>query len=269
MEDALYSRLRVEGDGNFSRRAGPARTEFDASTAEILGRKWSEVFAIYGLYNPRTLVRWDSMRHISAALLPVLALALGCSSSATSYVRSPETTLGRVVVYGNGVAYFERYADVQGDALNLQVPADKVDDFLKSLTVADATTNRPEPISYPTDVPSSGTGLIDMKIQLNGARSHKLKLTYVTEAPSWKPSYRVTLGPTGKVNIQAWAIVDNTSGEDWRAVKLGVGFELGDVISVRLEARSRRRARDPQGRRLARDCASPRWRDLRKSDGAR
>jgi outer membrane protein OmpA-like peptidoglycan-associated protein len=175
------------------------------------------------------------MRHISAALLPVLALALGCSSSATSYVRSPETTLGRVVVYRNGVAYFERYADVQGDALNLQVPADKVDDFLKSLTVADATTNRPEPISYPTDVPSSGTGLIDMKIQLDGARPHKLKLTYVTEAPSWKPSYRITLGPTGKVKIQAWAIVDNTSGEDWRAVKLGVGSS--SAMSFRFDLR--------------------------------
>jgi hypothetical protein len=105
----------------------------------------------------------------------------------------------------------------------MQVPADKVDDFLKSLTVADAVTNQPEPISYPTDVSGSGSGLIDMKIQLTGNKPHRLKLTYVTESPSWKPSYRITLDKLGKVQLQAWAIVDNTSGEDWHAVKLGVG----------------------------------------------
>src|SRR5512133_63806 len=180
------------------------------------------------------LLRWCVMRNRSLSLLPALLLSLGCSST-TSYVRSPETTLGRVVVYRNGVAYFERYAEVSGDALNLQVPADKVDDFLKSLTVADAVTNKPEPISYPTNVPNSGTGLIDMKIQLGGNKPHKLKLTYVTESPSWKPSYRVTLADGKKVKLQAWAIVDNTSGEDWKAVKLGVG--ASSAMSFRFDLR--------------------------------
>lgn len=188
------------------------------------------------------------MRTAALIVLPIFLLSIGCSST-TSYVKSPETTLGRVVVYRNGVAYFERYAEVSGDALNLQVPADKVDDFLKSLTVADAVTNKPEPISYPTDVPSSGTGLIDMKIQLGGAKPHKLKLTYVTESPSWKPSYRITLGNKGRVNIQAWAIVDNTSGEDWRAVRLGVGASSAmsfrfDLRHIRVVERETLRAED-------------------------
>src|SRR5512145_266332 len=180
------------------------------------------------------LLRWCVMRNRSLSLLPALLLSIGCSST-TSYVRSPETTLGRVVVYRNGAAYFARYAEVRGDALNLQVPADKVDDFLKSLTVSDAVTNKPEPISYPTDVPNSGTGLIDMKIQLGGKAPHKLKLTYVTEAPSWKPSYRITLIKGGKVNLQAWAIVDNTSGEDWNSVRLGVG--ASSAMSFRFDLR--------------------------------
>ncbi len=175
-----------------------------------------------------------AMKLNSLGLTPVLLLAIGCGTH-TSFVKAPETTLGRVVVYRNGVAYFERYADVEGDALHLQVPADKVDDFLKSLTVADARTNAPEPISYPTDVPSSGSGLIDMKIQLSGPKPHKLKLSYVTESPSWKPSYRLTLGKDGKVQMQAWAIVDNTSGEDWQAVKLGVG--ASSAMSFRFDLR--------------------------------
>lgn len=174
------------------------------------------------------------MNQTNAYLLATLFLSIGCGSR-TSFVKAPETTLGRVVVYRNGVAYFERYADVQGDALHLQVPADKIDDFLKSLTVADALTNAPEPISYPTDVPSSGTELVDMKIQLNGPKTHKLKLTYVTESPAWKPSYRVTLDQAGKVQLQAWAIVDNTSGEDWKAVKLGVG--ASSAMSFRFDLR--------------------------------
>jgi hypothetical protein len=188
------------------------------------------------------------MGNLTTLFLPAFVLSIGCSST-TSYVKSPETTLGRVVVYRNGVAYFERYAEVAGDALDMQVPADKVDDFLKSLTVADAVTNKPEPISYPTDVPSSGTGLIDMKIQLTGSKPHKLKLTYVTESPSWKPSYRITLGKAGKVNVQAWAIVDNTSGEDWRAVRLGVGASSAmsfrfDLRHIRVVERETLRAED-------------------------
>jgi len=84
-------------------------------------------------------------------------------------------------------------------------------------------------------VPNSGSGLIEMKIQLSGAKPHKLKLTYVTESPSWKPSYRITLGQNGKIQVQAWAIVDNTSGEDWQAVKLGVG--ASSALSFRFDLR--------------------------------
>ncbi|HEY8079993.1 MAG TPA: DUF4139 domain-containing protein [Labilithrix sp.] len=154
-------------------------------------------------------------------LLCGAALALvGCGSQTTSYVKS-ETTLGRVVVYRNGVAYFERYADVQGDSLKLTVPQDKVDDFLKSLTVVDAQTGEPAPISYPSV--GTGGGTIDMKIGVASGKPRKLRLSYVTEAPSWKPTYRVVVDKSGKVDLQGWAIVDNTSGEDWRDVKLGVG----------------------------------------------
>ena len=188
--------------------------------------------------------------------LPCLVFLVGCGGGA-SYVHS-DTTLGRVVVYRNGVAYFERYATVEGDQLRLAVPADKVDDFLKSLTVVDAVTGEPAPVAYPTTAPATGTGLIDMNIHLPGRGPHRLKLSYVTEAPSWKPSYRVTLEKDGKVGVQAWAIVDNTSGEDWNQVKLGVGSSSAmsfrfDLRSVRVVQRETLRSDDlfalapPQG----------------------
>jgi hypothetical protein len=180
-------------------------------------------------------MRISRMRKLT--LLPFIVFLTGCGASASSYVHTPnDTTLGRVVVYRNGVAYFERTADVKDDHLDLQVPADKVDDFLKSLTVVDAQTGQPAPITYPTKPPASIAGLIDMRIGLARGSGHRLKLSYVTEAPSWKPSYRVVIGSSGKVNLEAWAIVDNTSGEDWNNVKLGVGSS--SALSFRFDLRS-------------------------------
>jgi hypothetical protein len=151
-------------------------------------------------------------------------------------VHADTTTLGRVVIYRNGVAYFERYAHVTDDKLTLAVPADKVDDFLKSLNVVDAKTGEPAPVAYPTDPSKEGSGLIDMQIRLPGAGPHELKLSYVTEAPAWKPSYRVVLGEADKVDLVGWAIVDNTSGEDWKSVRLGVG--ASSAMSFRFDLRS-------------------------------
>ncbi len=178
----------------------------------------------------------------AVSFLPFLALLTGCGAQSATFVHANDTTLGRVVVYRNGVAYFERNATVQGDHLTLKVPGDKIDDFLKSLTVIDAKTGEPAPISYPTKLPSSESGLLDMNIGLSGPTTHELRLSYVTEAPSWKPSYRVVLGQNGKVELDAWAIVDNTSGEDWTNVKLGVGSSSAlsfrfDLQSVRLVER--------------------------------
>ena len=171
----------------------------------------------------------------STLLSSSLLLALTGCASQSSYVHT-DTTLGRVVVYRNGIAYFERTAAVPGETLNLSVPADKVDDFLKSLTVTDAKTGEPAPISYPTQQSNPETGLIDMKIKLPPTAVNGVILTYVTEAPSWKPSYRIQLEDKGKVTLQAWAIVDNTSGEDWKNVKLGVGSS--SALSFRFDLRS-------------------------------
>ncbi len=174
---------------------------------------------------------------------------LGCSST-TTYVKS-DSALGRVVVYRNGIAYFERTAHVT-DTLRLSVPADKVDDFLKSLTVVDAKTGEQPPVSYPTALPAGDkgdSGFIDMQIRLMEPGPHDLKLSYVTDSPSWKPSYRVVVGDDGKVALQAWAVVDNASGEDWQKVKLGVGSSSAlsfryDLRTVRLVQRETLRTDD-------------------------
>jgi hypothetical protein len=185
-------------------------------------------------------MRPNSLKNF-ALLAGVCGLMPACGRS--SYVSTGDAALGRVVVYRNGVAYYERRASIDGDVLRLSVPADKIDDFLKSLTVADAKTGKPLPVSFPgAGTPASGSGTVDMTVTLppaaDGARSRDVVLTYVTESPAWKPSYRVVLDPAGKVGLEGWAIVDNTSGEDWNAVKVGVGSSSAlafryDLKSVR------------------------------------
>jgi outer membrane protein OmpA-like peptidoglycan-associated protein/phosphoribosyl-dephospho-CoA transferase len=185
-------------------------------------------------------MRPNSLKNL-ALLAGVCGLLPACGRS--SYVSTDDAALGRVVVYRNGVAYYERRASIEGDALRLSVPADKIDDFLKSLTVADAKTGKPLPVSFPgAGTPASGSGTVDMTVTLppaaDGSKIRDVVLTYVTESPAWKPSYRVVLDPAGKVGLEGWAIVDNTSGEDWNAVKVGVGSSSAlafryDLKSVR------------------------------------
>jgi hypothetical protein len=150
----------------------------------------------------------------------VLGSLVGCAGA-----RPPiqtEAALGKVVVYRNGVAYFERRAVVSDGQLKLTVPVDRVDDFLKSLKVVDAATGRSLPVSFKTVEASHDE--TEMIISVPGKTARELLVSYVTDSPAWKPSYRVVLGKApGRAELEAWAVVDNVSGEDWKRVTVGVG----------------------------------------------
>ena len=173
----------------------------------------------------------------------LLALLLCASSLGCAHKVGPVETdaaLGRVVVYRNGVAYFERNARVTGSTLALNVPDARIDDLLKSLRVTDAKTGEAFPISYRTGRQAGGN--TEMLIQLPGAGPHDVKLTYVTESPAWKPTYRLKLDPKEGSKLEAWAVVDNVSGEDWNDVVIGVGSTSAlsfryDLHSVRVVQR--------------------------------
>jgi hypothetical protein len=178
------------------------------------------------------------MKKVLAGMLMSAALA-ACSPKHATFVKVDNVALGRVVVYRNGVAYYERHAFVTGGTLTVSVPRDRVDDFLKSLTVVDAISGLPLPVSIPREQQGDGTNLV-MKLELppEAKGRAEVQLTYVTESPSWKPSYRVAVADKGKVMLEGWAIVDNTSGEDWKGVKVGVGSSSAlsfkyDLWSVR------------------------------------
>ena len=178
------------------------------------------------------------MRKDPWLLLGFLTIA-GCTHTQSFVkVKADDAVLGRVIVYRNGIAYFERTAHVTDQKLSLQVPGDKVNDFLKSLTVVDAQTGQAMPIDFPQPGRADASGNVQMTVRLP-AGPHDLKLSYVSEAPAWKPSYRVMVDEAGNVGLQGWAIVDNTSGEDWDSVKVGVGSSSAlsfryDLHSIRM-----------------------------------
>ncbi len=178
------------------------------------------------------------LRYLTVVAAASLAIAACHANHAppaqTTHVESKTSALGRVVVYRNGVAYFERTADVKSGALTLTVPQDKVDDFLKSLTIVDVATDKPLPLSYRT-TGASEDGTVDMIVSVSEPGVHKVRLTYLTESPAWKPSYRAVVGEDG-VRLQGWAIVDNTSGERWEDVLVGVGS--GSALSFKYDLRS-------------------------------
>lgn len=167
----------------------------------------------------------------------LVALLSGCLHHATA-VAVDGAVLGRVVIYRNGVAFYERSARIENGQLAVHVPRDRVDDFLKSLTVVDPHTRKPLSVSIPRKEADDGQYLT-MTLQTPGQAHADVLLTYVTEAPAWKPSYRVVVGDRGKVMLEGWAIVDNVSGEDWKDVLVGVG--ASSAMSFRYDLWSVRR----------------------------
>lgn len=265
-------------------------------------------------------------------------LLSGCGGDRARYPTTDGALkLDRVVLYRNGIGYFERTGAIDGDTLTLKVRKDQINDLLKSLTVVERHGGKALSISMPldpqtwanaaltvlspgrgslaealdslrgTDVTldttegsvsgriamvelieeepdptaarskggsepashgidhkvtlldgddlrvvrlskvkgvslkdgdlamqfhrrldaSSGEGMfqqVTVTVRLAEHKANEVLVSYVVSAPMWKPTYRVVLPKDGKGQglLQGWAVVDNTSGEDWSDVKMAL-----------------------------------------------
>ena len=271
------------------------------------------------------------MTRISLILIALLTLTSGCAGTG-QYADTEALSLDRVVLYRNGIGYFERRGEIDGDILRIRCRKDQVNDILKSITVVDRGSGRAQSISMPLDSqswanaaltalkPGSGdlAGILDslrgtrvtlktkqktvsgrillvesvagkngsyerrislvdnalvqvvllsdvtdvrfedgelamqinrsldatsaegifqnvtIEIRLAGSSSHDLQINYVVAAPIWKPTYRVVLPAKGTdALLQAWAVVDNVSGEDWKDVRMSL--TSGTPIAFRFD----------------------------------
>jgi len=197
------------------------------------------------------------------ALCVLAALAAGCARGPDLKVDG--LPIRKVVVYRNGVGYFERSGEVEGESVQFRMRQRMVGDFLATLAIVERGGSSVQAASFPLDVSEDDPSapdpqfmrmleawdnpdkvqdprdngrnkLRDVTLRLDG-KQHDLALGYVAATPVWRPSYRIVM-QSGGADLQAWGIVENISGEDWKDVELSLvagaplAFEstLGDPV---------------------------------------
>lgn len=200
----------------------------------------------------------------SFAALALTTAVFGCARGPD--IASPELPLRRVVVYRNGVGYFERGGEVDGEQVSFKMRQRMVGDFLATLAIVERGGSSLKAASFPLEVDKndpvaqdprfgrmleawshpgeppkapdpSNERLRRVRLSLDG-KEHDLAIGYVAATPLWRPSYRVVVGKDG-ADLQVWGIVQNLSGEDWKNVELTlvagapIAFEstLGEAVT--------------------------------------
>jgi hypothetical protein len=59
-------------------------------------------------------------------------------------------------------------------------------------------------------------------IDSTDAKSREVSASYIIPAPVWKSSYRLIFDADAQPMLEGWAIVDNTTGEDWTNVRMSL-----------------------------------------------
>jgi hypothetical protein len=72
-----------------------------------------------------------------------------------------------------------------------------------------------------------------VSLSFTGEGKRDVRVGYVVENPLWKASYRLKFDKDGKVTLQSWAIIENTTDEDWKDVRLAL--VAGRPISFQMD----------------------------------
>ena len=59
-------------------------------------------------------------------------------------------------------------------------------------------------------------------LNFTGTGRRRVQVAYITAAPVWKTSYRLVLSENQPPLLQGWAIVENTSDDDWHDIELSL-----------------------------------------------
>jgi len=173
----------------------------------------------------------------------LIAFGAGCATPPPVVV--PGLSLRKVVIYRNGVGYFERGGRVESESVQFKVRKDEIGDFLATLAVLERGGSSVRSASFPLEVdkdeqpptptpqpartgatPAGGddaSKLSRVVIALDG-KEHDLQVGYIAQTPVWRPSYRLVVDKDA-ANLQTWGIVQNLSGEDWTNVSLSLVAE--------------------------------------------
>ncbi len=302
--------------------------------------------------------RWRALPAIAGLLLLATPSCRLFDPPAIAQKAMADMPIKKVVLYQNGVGYFERRGKTNLESVELRVRPDQVNDVLKSLAVLDLAGGAASSISLPAEksadrqeaeIPAqvrNATGLVGMlgvlrgadvtvetnsdswtgrvvgvenppqgkddkprpatvtllvgddrlvpvhidaikrvtigdralsvglkqsldvskregawkpvslEVRLAGDKTHDLLISYIHEVPVWRPAYRAWV-ETGKgLQLQGWAVVDNTSGEDWNKVNLSL--VVGAPLSFRYDLHTAHHVTRPDlSVRLPQEAAAP------------
>ncbi|MCX5746747.1 MAG: OmpA family protein [Proteobacteria bacterium] len=164
------------------------------------------------------------------------SLITGCHAA---HPKPTALRLQRVILYQNGIGYFERRGQVGGDTIHFELSRHEVDDVLKTLTVIDATGGGVATVDIPEI--KDKDRVVHVGVKLSQGRAHDVQVNYAIPTPTWKAAYRVVLDdqapsapPTGL--LQGWAMINNVSQEDWDHVQLTLA--TGAPMSYALDLHS-------------------------------
>src|SRR5260370_6519145 len=59
-------------------------------------------------------------------------------------------------------------------------------------------------------------------IDSTDAKARRIAASYMIPTPVWKSSYRLIFDKSAQPTLEGWAIVDNTTGEDWTNIQLSL-----------------------------------------------
>ncbi|WP_295808305.1 DUF4139 domain-containing protein [uncultured Nitratireductor sp.] len=87
----------------------------------------------------------------------------------------------------------------------------------------------------------SGRGRTDairsVAIALSGTGERDIAVSYVVPAPVWKTAYRLVSDSANTTRLQAWAVIENATGEDWKAIDLTLSSGAPVTLAQRLHQR--------------------------------
>jgi len=159
------------------------------------------------------------------------------------------TTASRIVLYRNGIGYFERDAIVTDGHLSLAVRNHELDDVLTTLAVVDRGEGA-QVVPVAALPPPPGAEDDDDTIHrlefavAEGTR--RVRVAWATQTPAWRVSYRLVLPATddeGPGHLSGWAVVDNTTARDWEGVELTLA--TAEPLSFAVDLRTPRYVERP------------------------
>ena len=130
------------------------------------------------------------------------ALALGACTPPAAVRTGSTLPLRRVVVYRNGIGYFERRGEVHEHAVQFRVLQREVGDFLATLAVMERGGSSVRAAAFPLPaqeadgVEPNPDAARTVRLALDGER-HDLTVGYTVETPIWRPSYRLVFTDSG------------------------------------------------------------------------